>query len=607
MIKEEYNKIEDNLLNEIIKIIETFPNYDKIVKDNLNLELIPEKIIFLYNLIDNKILEYGNILDKEIESYIYKLIHYVFIKGLYTYNLPCNETSCLIDLKDIYAENEVNNNKDTNSQQIQNSGNSNFFYDYLFNSCINQTKINQLRKEKLKNVDKYDSTMGAIGEDEVEKYILKIQDTLYNFNHSYLDKEYRNIQAKSNSFFKKISDLYLSKLKKNIELSSAKFSTILTSNAYKSLKENLLKQYYKIESYIFNCNITKIENIRDKFIILLNETSSLMEFNYIILNGRVKNYYEALYNITQKSINYISDEELKEYKKRKLEEKKGPKKVWEDFKSYFKKPKLLSFKELKKNLENAWNNAKKIFDKDEETGSIWDNSFKKKEISVGIGFKFSNEEFSFSVSPCINLFNLKFRGINLPLLPFSFIDLAIKIEPKLRSDICLSVGFKVEYKNGKSSISIGASISAYVGISLSLGIYIPSNFCPLHFEFVIGIEGILGQGNFGSDLIFYLNKEDREKFGINLHYSIEAMTIKFFVEVGIHFIFDLGFFKFSFSFSYTIFEKELCKLFILEHQMVLDYLVKNSKKIGFKEIISITTKKTIKNEGENKITEKDCL
>ena len=416
LIKREYNIIEENLLNEIIKIIETFPDYNSIVKENLNLELIPEKIISLYYLIDNEILEYGNILEKEIDCYIYNLIHYVFINGLYTYDQPCNESSCLNELKNIMEQNEIINNKEINSQPINNSINSNYYYEYLFNRYLNQTKINELKIEKLKNFEGYDSTMGAIEEDEIEKYILKIQDTLYNFNHSYLDKEYRNIQAKSNSFFKKISDLYLSKLKKNIELSSAKFSTILTSNTYKSLKENLLKQYYKIESYIFNCNITKIENIRDKFIILLNETSSLMEFNYIILNGRVKNYYEALYNITQKSINYISDEELKEYKKRKLEEKKGPKEVWEDFKSYFKKPMLLSFKDYKKNLENAWNNAKKIFDKDEETGSIWDNSFKKKEISVGLGFKFSNEEFSFSISPCINLFNLKFAGIYLPLL-----------------------------------------------------------------------------------------------------------------------------------------------------------------------------------------------
>jgi hypothetical protein len=256
----------------------------------------------------------------------------------------------------------------------------------LFTRYINQTKINELRKEKLKNFEGYDSTMGAIEEDEIEKYILKIQDTLYTFNESYLDKEYRYVQTKSTSYFKKIADLYLTKLKKNIELSSARFSIILTREIYKKLEENLLQQYNKIESYINNCNITKIESIRDKFLFLLNETSSLIEFNYIFFNGRVKNYYEVFSNLTQKNIKYISEEELKEYKNRQLEENKenkenkdSPKAVWENFKSYFKNFKsdferLSNYKEYsqfyKEQLKQAWDEGKKIFVKDEK-GSIW--------------------------------------------------------------------------------------------------------------------------------------------------------------------------------------------------------------------------------------------
>ena len=45
LIKKEYNAIEENFLNEIIKIIKTFPDYNLILKENLNLESIPEKII----------------------------------------------------------------------------------------------------------------------------------------------------------------------------------------------------------------------------------------------------------------------------------------------------------------------------------------------------------------------------------------------------------------------------------------------------------------------------------------------------------------------------------------------------------------------------------
>ena len=286
-------------------------------------------------------MKYRQFLEKETDSYLFKLIHFVFINGLYTYNYPCNESSCLNDLKDIMEQNKINTNTNTeiNSQEIDDSSNSTYYYDFLFTRYINQTKINELRKEKLKNLEGYDCAIGAIEEDEIEKYILKIQDTLYNFNDSYLDREYRNIQVKSISYLKKTAELYLVKLKKNIELSSARFSTILTRDVYKKLEENLLQQYYKIESYIFGCNITKIENIRDKFLFLLNETSSLIEFNYIFFNGRVKNYYETFSNLTQKSIKYISEEELKEYKRRKLEEDEGLKANWKmlsDGEGYFK-------------------------------------------------------------------------------------------------------------------------------------------------------------------------------------------------------------------------------------------------------------------------------
>jgi len=187
------------------------------------------------------------------------------------------------------------------------------------------------------------------------------------------------------------------------------------------------------------------------------------------------------------------------------------------------------------------------------------------------------------------------------------LELAVNIAPSLTIDICLSLGFKIEYKTKNSSISIGASISAYFGISLSLGIYIPSGLCPLHFEFSIGFEGILGQGDAGLDLIFYLNKEDKEKYSLDFHYSIEAITVKFFIMIGIHFSFKLGIVRFSFSLSYTIYEVEFFTLYILKHNKIIDYLVKNSKKIGCKEIFNKTTLKTINNKGNNVYHEKDCL
>ena len=95
-------------------------------------------------------MKYGQFLEEETDSYLFKLIHFVFINGLYTYNYPCNESSCLNDLKDIMEQNKINTNTEINSQEIDDSSNSTYYYDFLFTRYINQTKINELRKEKLK-------------------------------------------------------------------------------------------------------------------------------------------------------------------------------------------------------------------------------------------------------------------------------------------------------------------------------------------------------------------------------------------------------------------------------------------------------------------------
>ena len=71
----------------------------------------------------------------------------------------------------------------------------------MFTRYINQIKIKEFRKQKLKNLEGYDSTMGAIEEEQIEKYILKIQDTLYAFNDTYLNKEYLFIKTKSTFLF----------------------------------------------------------------------------------------------------------------------------------------------------------------------------------------------------------------------------------------------------------------------------------------------------------------------------------------------------------------------------------------------------------------------
>ena len=168
LIKDEYSKIEENLLKDILEIIKTFPDFYSLVKNELDLESIITNISSFYKEIKKILIDYVNFLDKDLESYINKISYYAFIDGLSSYDSPCNESFCMVNLEN---NNNLNNQKKRRLNKIRKIKN------------INITK-------NIRNLDGYNSKMGAIKEDDIDSYILEIKDTLFNFNNSYLNKEY---------------------------------------------------------------------------------------------------------------------------------------------------------------------------------------------------------------------------------------------------------------------------------------------------------------------------------------------------------------------------------------------------------------------------------
>ena len=99
LIKDQYNTIEVRLLEEITKIVKTFPDNYLFVREKLGLELIIDNITLIIKNVTELFEEYNSILTDDLISYINKLVHYTFINGIYTYNSPCNYSFCKINLK----------------------------------------------------------------------------------------------------------------------------------------------------------------------------------------------------------------------------------------------------------------------------------------------------------------------------------------------------------------------------------------------------------------------------------------------------------------------------------------------------------------------------
>ena len=71
------------------------------ITNMLNLDLINNNINLINNEIHKIFIEYKNILNEDIQSYINKVSYYSYIKGLNTFHRPCNDSFCLINLNKI--------------------------------------------------------------------------------------------------------------------------------------------------------------------------------------------------------------------------------------------------------------------------------------------------------------------------------------------------------------------------------------------------------------------------------------------------------------------------------------------------------------------------
>jgi hypothetical protein len=65
-----------------VSIIESFPDYFGIIKNKFNLEEIYNNISLFFDYTNELLINYTEILDKDLKSYINKLVQNIFINGL---------------------------------------------------------------------------------------------------------------------------------------------------------------------------------------------------------------------------------------------------------------------------------------------------------------------------------------------------------------------------------------------------------------------------------------------------------------------------------------------------------------------------------------------
>ena len=512
IIRNKYNTIEETLLNEIIKIVNRFPDYFSIIKSKLNLESINEKINLIGNKIDKIFIEYKDILFEDTDSYISKIIHYSYIKGLNTFDRPCNESFCLFDFGKINQTKKRRNDENYRNKKFN-----------KFKKKKTDSKNSIIRKKR--NLQKYDETMGPITEEDIIDNLDLIRESLYNFNKTYLNKDYKYIKTNFKRFINNINNSYLIKLKRSLNIVAIKFSTILTESSYKNLEDIIFNQYYDIELYINNISnfieLSKIE-ILDK----LNHSSVLLASIFNKTSKKITGFYTVLIELIQKKFKNINKEEYNSYRKL-------------DF--------SIDFKDVIEEAFNSIVNFVLSMEEDDHTEiDIGNNSLDIGLIESEITLYEENKNFNKS---------LKFE-FNFPIIPA--LAFVISINPS----ISFEVGIKLALEIGDDiSLNLDAYGQIEVGIQLEAALVFPSVEISLggseevlnlpKITVAIGMEGTLISIKVGLKLSFILSDI---KFEIDLYTEINAFSFTFYCLF--RFEFKIEFLNLEFKFEFYLLKYE---------------------------------------------------
>jgi len=541
LIKQSYNSIEDALINNIKEIMNNFPNFDSIIKENLSIESKLENITIIYSQINSSLYEYKDILNKEINQYFIKLVTYSFINGFNIYEGECRHDFCKkFDPENNDTKNKIENNTNNNLGQTNNENENNNKANYYDLLSFNEIKKNINNYVDINKPEEFDSTKGSLSRYDILFYLYKIHNTLLNFNATHLNKEYKSINRTVNGYINKINTTYLGLLKRTFSIVLMKFLTIITEDNVEKLEQQLYKQYYKIELYI-NKKSIQIRRDIDKFLYNLSSTSNFIEvidsLNYI----RIIGYYDIISSSIQKKL------------------------IVPNKKSTRKESDTISYEEDR-------------FDFGYDSGETLDSYLDiQKFINKNNNRMGYVSQYKITVLNSPSIFSLYWpKNWTLP------IPIDIPLYPHIKANLIfeLIVGFGInllpfDFKEMEFCVNFNPYVKAEAYTNFEIGVYYPGKNGIFEMSLSVGIKGILGSGEVGLDLKLYLNLNLKT----DLYYKFNALQLSFYMVFRI----TIDLYIKTVRFDAYIINQILFGLYKEKHKITVKSLLKRSSNTCFKE------------------------
>ena len=195
-------------------------------------------------------------------------------------------------------------------------------------------------------------------------------------------------------------------------------------------------------------------------------------------------------------------------------------------------------------------------------------------MEVNIGIVMDKNKTSISMGACIDLFHLNFTHhyftFTLPCV--SWIKLVLAIIPSLNINLCFNTGFIINWNAGEYLYFIDICGKAEVGLTLDLGLYIPSPNSIVSVSINIGLHGVIGSGDVGVKLLLYLNKD---QFIVDTYFQIVAFQFNFYILFRLTVNFDtpiLKIFKIEkLTYEFIIYSYKFASLIDYEYHIKRGY------------------------------------
>ena len=564
LIRNKYNFIEEQISEEIIKIVNDFPDCYSLVKDNFINNRI-EDIYNYINKINETILEYKDKINEDIELYINKLSFYTLINGLITANEPCNQSFCMLN----HSRGETN--RRLNEEHLNNKSQYNFSFSKKNKN--NSSKNNNWRKNKnifmKRKLKEYDPSNPGLSRDDVLEYIEEIKNTILNFDKLYLQRDYKHIKSAVQIYLIKMNGTCLDNLKRSFHIKLEKFSTLITQERMEFLKAKIMAQYYLIEPFIHD-RANFIQELINNFTQILNNTKVINKMISELIYQKLSYYYDILTDNIQSRYDIIDIYGFRSLEKENKFKDMTYYKYAEYFEGYINK--------LNEHLTVINNRCFEIEHQiTTSLKNVLNNFFNFTE--GGIFTKIGTMMKTFiKYLDGMRFIPIKPVFIPLPILPFLYLDTyfytkfgyKVDIEPILENTVGLSTDLYVQ---------------AEFGVNLDVGIYIPkpNEWAPIRIYFSAGMNGILISGRAGLKINLYLVAE---KYETDLYFIFKTFNFEFYVRYGIkinlyhykrHFDHDIYRYIYNFTKPYEKHKKKLhdMKFFDLRSKILLQDEIKN--------------------------------